>query len=79
MKQTNIKSVRQLPTLSPRQAQVLRLIAEGHSNKQIAAMLHRSVKTVETHRMRLMHCLRIRGTAGLVRYAIQVGLITLER
>jgi DNA-binding NarL/FixJ family response regulator len=61
--------------LTPRQREVLQLIAEGHSNKEIATRLNVSLKTVETHRGELMERLGIHGVAGLVRYAIQVGLV----
>ena len=67
-----------LDTLSPRQREVLRLIAEGRTTKQIAQMLEISVKTVETHRAQLMERLDIHDVAGLVRYAIIVGLIEVE-
>lgn len=67
-----------LATLSPRQREVLRLIAEGRTTKQIAQTLEISVKTVETHRAQLMDRLGIRDVAGLVRYAIIVGLIEVE-
>jgi len=67
-----------LATLSPRQREVLRLIAEGKTTKQIAQVLEISVKTVETHRAQLMERLGIHDVAGLVRYAIIVGLIEVE-
>ncbi len=67
-----------LATLSPRQREVLRLIAEGRTTKQIAQVLEISVKTVETHRAQLMERLDIHDVAGLVRYAIIVGLIEVE-
>jgi RNA polymerase sigma factor (sigma-70 family) len=67
-----------LATLSPRQREVLRLIAEGSTTKQIAQELKISVKTVETHRAQLMERLGIHDVAGLVRYAIIVGLIEVE-
>ena len=67
-----------LATLSPRQREVLRLIAEGRTTKQIAQLLEISVKTVETHRAQLMERLGIHDVAGLVRYAIIVGLIEVE-
>ena len=60
--------------LTPRQRQVLQLIAEGHSTKEIAFRLELSVKTVETHRAQLMERLQIRDIAGLVKYAIRSGL-----
>ena len=67
-----------LATLSPRQREVLRLIAEGKTTKQIAQLLEISVKTVETHRAQLMERLEIYDVAGLVRYALRVGLISSE-
>ena len=63
------------PRLSPRQRQVLQMIAEGHSTKEIAAALSLSIKTVETHRAQVMERLDIHDVAGLVRYAIRMGLI----
>src|SRR5467141_3027343 len=62
--------------LTPRQRQVLQLIAGGHSTKEIAYRLELSVKTVETHRAQLMDRLQIRDIAGLVKYAIRNGLVT---
>jgi DNA-binding NarL/FixJ family response regulator len=67
-----------LATLSPRQREVLTLIAEGRTTKQIAQVLKISVKTVETHRAQLMERLDIHDVAGLVRYAIMVGVIEVE-
>jgi DNA-binding NarL/FixJ family response regulator len=61
--------------LTPRERQVLQLIAEGKRTKEIAALLGVSVKTAESHRTRLMEKLNIHETAGLVRYALQRGLI----
>ena len=61
--------------LTPREREVLQLIAEGKATKDIAGLLGVSVKTVESHRTRLMEKLDIRQTAGLVRYAIRRGLI----
>src|SRR5205085_6158110 len=67
-----------LATLSPRQREVLRLIAEGLTTKQIGQQLEISVKTVETHRAQLMERLDIHDVAGLVRYALLLGLIQVE-
>ena len=64
--------------LTARQTQVLRLIAEGKTTKQVALELNISVKTVETHRSHLMDRLEIHDIAGLVRFAIRVGLVRLE-
>jgi DNA-binding NarL/FixJ family response regulator len=61
--------------LSSREAEVLQLIAEGEANKQIAARLGISIKTVEKHRSHLMQKLNIHDTAGLTRYAIAAGII----
>ncbi len=60
--------------LSLRERQVLQLIAEGNSTKDIAAQLGISAKTVESHRSKLMRKLDIHDTAGLVRYAIRRGV-----
>lgn len=65
--------------LTPRQREILQLIAEGWSTKEMAARLGISVKTVESHRMQLMERLQIHDVAGLVRYAIRVGLVTSEQ
>lgn len=67
-----------LERLTPRQREVLQLIAEGHTTQEIARLLNVSVKTVEKHRMQLMERLDIHDIAGLVRYAIRVGLVMLE-
>lgn len=64
--------------LTPRQREVLQLVAEGHSTKDIAQKLNLSVKTVDTHRTELMQRLDIHDIAGLVRYAIRIGLITAD-
>lgn len=60
--------------LTPRERQVLQLIAEGLATKEIAAALEISVKTAETHRSRVMAKLDVHNTAGLVRYALRRGL-----
>jgi DNA-binding NarL/FixJ family response regulator len=64
--------------LSPRQRQVLQLIAEGSSTKEIASKLSVSTKTVETHRAQLMKRLGVRDVAGVVRYAIRMGLVAVD-
>ncbi len=63
--------------LTPRERQVLQLVAEGKTTKEIACLLGVSRKTAETHRARLMEKLSIHNTAGLVRYAIRRGVIEL--
>lgn len=64
--------------LTPRQREVLQLVAEGHSTKDIAQKLNLSTKTVDTHRTELMQRLDIHDIAGLVRYAIRIGLISAD-
>ena len=64
--------------LTPRQRDVLKMIAEGLSTKQIAKAMNISAKTVETHRALLMDRLNIHDVANLVRYAIKIGLIEVE-
>lgn len=63
--------------LSSRECEVLRLIAEGHTSKEIAARLALAVKTIEAHRTRIMEKLRIHNVAGLTRYAISRGISSL--
>jgi DNA-binding NarL/FixJ family response regulator len=65
-----------IDVLTPRQREVLQLIAEGQSTKDIARRLDLSVKTVETHRTQLMKQLDIHEVTGLVRYALRAGLVT---
>lgn len=67
-----------LESLTQRQREILQLIAEGRSTKEIAGILDVSVKTVETHRARLMESLDIHDVAGLVRFAIRSGLVSSE-
>jgi DNA-binding NarL/FixJ family response regulator len=64
--------------LSPRQTQILKMMANGDSMKQIALALGISVKTVETHRSALMTRIGVRDIAGLVRYALKTGLVELD-
>ena len=64
--------------LTPRQREILQLVAERHSTKEIAQILNISVKTVETHRTQLMDRLAIHDVPGLVRFAIRAGLASLE-
>jgi DNA-binding NarL/FixJ family response regulator len=65
--------------LTPRQREVLKLVAEGRTSRQIAAALGIGVRTVETHRAELMDRLGVRDIAGLVRYAVRRGLTGLDR
>ena len=61
--------------LTSRETEVLQLVAEGHANKQVAASLGISIKTVEKHRQHLMDKLNLHETAGLTRYAMAHGII----
>jgi len=65
--------------LTAREREVLQLLAEGRSTKQIASRLHVSAKTVETHRQRLMEKLNLHSIADLTKYAVRAGLTSLER
>ena len=64
--------------LSPRQREVLQLIVEGHSAKQIAARLHVSVKTVGTHRQQIMKRVGVGSVVDLIKYALREGLTPLD-
>jgi DNA-binding NarL/FixJ family response regulator len=64
---------------SPREREVLQLMAEGKATKEIAAILHVSVKTVETHRRQLMEKLDLHSVAELTKYAVREGITSLER
>jgi DNA-binding NarL/FixJ family response regulator len=64
-----------LEELTPRQREILRLIADGHTTKEIARLLNVTVKTAEKHRTQLMQRLGIHEIAGLVRYAVRIGLV----
>jgi len=70
--------VRPLDRLTPRQREVLQLIAEGATTKEIARKLKISQKTAETHRAQLMQELDIHDIAGLVRFAIRCGLVSAD-
>ncbi len=62
-------------SLTPREREILQLVAEGHSTKEIAAILNLSIKTVDNHRSNMMKKLSIHDIASLTRYAIKIGLI----
>jgi len=62
--------------LTARERSVVRLVAEGHTNKKIASILHLGVKAVETHRAAAHHKLRLHSTAGLVRYAVRNNMVS---
>jgi DNA-binding NarL/FixJ family response regulator len=65
--------------LTPRQTEIVQLVAEGHRNSDIASILGMSIKTVETHRTQLMQRLGVHDVTGLVRYAIRVGLVPADK
>ncbi|MDX6558549.1 MAG: hypothetical protein QOF72_1598 [Blastocatellia bacterium] len=77
IRRTNV-GLSSLERLSSRQTQVLKLIAEGKTTKQIALELDISVKTVEAHRSALMKRIGVRDVAGLVRYAVKIDLVDLH-
>ena len=66
------------PKLTPRETEVLQLVAEGKANKETADVLGISIKTVEKHRQRVMEKLNIHDTAGLTRHAIATGMIEVQ-
>ncbi|MGD8239997.1 MAG: response regulator transcription factor [Armatimonadota bacterium] len=65
--------------LTPREREVLQLVAEGHPNKQIARILSIAVRTVEEHRAHIMRKLELTDQAGLVRYAIRRGIVSSDQ
>lgn len=69
---------RPLHKLTPRQIEVLRMVADGHRTREIAAKLKLSVKTVESHRGEVMKRLEMHDVVSLVRYALRVGLISTD-
>ena len=73
------KNRRLFNVLTPRQLEVLRLVAEGYSTKQIALKLGISAKTVETYRAQLTERLDIHHVAGLVRYALEAGIVSMDQ
>jgi DNA-binding NarL/FixJ family response regulator len=68
-----------LAGLTPRQRQILQLIVEGHSSRQVAEALEISIKAVEAHRVQIMTRLGVHDVAGLVRFAVRIGLIAPDR
>ena len=65
-------------SLTPRQNEILALVAKGQSSKEIARSLDLSIRTIETHRAQIMDRLNIRDLAGLVRYAVHTGVVKAE-
>ena len=74
----SIESIETMADLTPRQLEVLTLISEGSSTRDISRTLKISIKTVESHRSKLMERLNIHDVAGLTRYAIKKGLVKIE-
>jgi two-component system response regulator NreC len=71
------KEVRE-PILSPREVEILQLVAEGHGNKKIADVLSLSVKTIEGHKDNIKKKLGIKDRVGMIKYAVRKGIIHLE-
>jgi RNA polymerase sigma factor (sigma-70 family) len=67
-----------LETLSQREREILKLVAEGKTSQEIAERLSISPKTVDTYRSRLMQKMGVKNLAGLIKFAIRHGLISLE-
>ena len=78
VRQLSATEVNEAATLSHREREVLQLLADGGSTANIAAELHLSVKTIETHRKRIMDKLGLRSIAELTKYAIREGITTLD-
>jgi len=79
----NTSSIRKIDdpaynSLTPREQEILRLIAEGFSNKEIADMLCISLKTVENHRYNIMNKLGLHGIADIIKFAVKVGLVDVD-
>jgi DNA-binding NarL/FixJ family response regulator len=77
--QANAPRAESTKSLTPRMTEIVQLIAEGRSTKEIAFLLNLSVKTIETHRMHLMARLDLHDVAGVVRYAMRSGLISADK
>lgn len=75
-KNRNLRAAGSSAALSPRQREVLQLLAEGKSTKEIGALLNISTRTAEFHKYRMMEQLKIKTIAELVQYAVKHGLIT---
>lgn len=78
LRKTNDLSVNQRAMLTSREREILQLIAEGLTTKEIADHVFLSIKTVETHRRNIMEKLNMRSTAALTKYAIREGFVSLD-
>ena len=67
-----------VPALTGRETEILQLVAEGHSNREIAEILFISIKTVENHRSKIMEKMNFRNIADLIKYAVSKGIIQLR-
>ncbi len=66
-------------SLTKRETEIVRLVADGYKNREVAEKLGISVKTVETHRANIMNKLALRNLAELIRYAIQKGFVKIDQ
>lgn len=66
------------PDLTPRELEIVKLLAEGKANKEIAWSLNLSVKTIETHRSNIMNKLNLSNVADLIKYAIRQGIVSID-
>ncbi len=78
LRKMNVPTTGPRSPLTPREREVLQLVAEGKTTKQISHKLHVSGKTVDSHRRQIMRKLAINNVADLTKYAIRAGLTTLE-
>jgi DNA-binding NarL/FixJ family response regulator len=78
LEQVHVDDLDPYETLTGRERQVLHLVAEGHTNAEIAGRLHIGQRTVETHRANMMRKLRLRNQTDLARYALKRGIIPIE-
>lgn len=69
----------EIEPLTPREKEILILLAEGNTNREVAERLHLSIKTVGTHRQHIMNKLKLENLADLVKYAIRNGMISINR
>ena len=78
LKKSQIDKIKTESQLTEREREIVQLIAEGNSNREIAEILHISIKTVESHRTKVMEKLDLHSTANITRYAIRKGIISVN-
>ncbi|MBT4091574.1 MAG: response regulator transcription factor, partial [Deltaproteobacteria bacterium] len=78
VRQTNIGTQTEVARLTKKEREVLQLIAEGYTSKEVASHLNIATKTVETHRLNIMSKLKIRSIAELTKFAIRHGITCLD-